>query len=91
VTRVWSALGAGVVAGVVFVAATPTVVSGRSPAPVAPVSAPAGEVGEAVSLPLAPCASDDGPGPCVWDASSRGNGQGRSFVMYRDGSVMYLD
>jgi hypothetical protein len=90
VTRVWAALGAGVVAGAVFVAATPTVVSGQ-PASVAPMVEPAGELGEAVSLPLAPCASDDGPGPCVWDASSRGNGQGRSFVMYRDGSVMYLD
>jgi hypothetical protein len=84
----WAALGAGAVAGGLFVAASPSVVSG-SPAPA--VVEPAGELGEGVSLPLAPCASDDGPGPCVWDARSRGNGQGRSFVMYRDGSVVYLD
>jgi hypothetical protein len=88
IARTWAAVAAGALAGGLFVAATPEVVSG-SPAPA--VVAPAQEIGEAVSLPLAPCASDDGPGPCVWDASSRGNGQGRSFVMYWDGSVMYLD
>ena len=29
--------------------------------------------------------------PCVWDASSQGNGEGRSFVAFNDGSVSYLD
>lgn len=29
-------------------------------------------------------------GPCLWDARSMGNGQGRSFVVEEDGSVSYL-
>lgn len=29
-------------------------------------------------------------GPCLWDARSMGNGQGRSFIVEEDGSVSYL-
>lgn len=39
---------------------------------------------------LEPCAYEDGPGPCVWDAQHRGNGIGRSFIMRRDGRVVYV-
>lgn len=40
---------------------------------------------------LPPCASDDGPGPCRWDASKRGNGKGQSFIMTADGTVTHLE
>lgn len=51
-----------------------------TPAPVVATVAPA----PAPALPE--CTSEDGsdPGqafPCVWDASTRGNGQGRSFTL----------
>lgn len=46
----------------------------------APVRAP--------SVP--PCPTEDAPGPCVWDAHTQGNGQGDSFMVLRDGSVVYL-
>lgn len=29
---------------------------------------------------LAPCTTEDDPGPCYWDATRHGNGHGRSFV-----------
>ena len=29
--------------------------------------------------------------PCVWNAALQGNGGGRSFVAFEDGSVSYLD
>lgn len=29
-------------------------------------------------------------GPCLWDARTMGNGQGRSFIVEEDGSVSYL-
>lgn len=37
------------------------------------------------------CESEDqGFGPCLWDARTMGNGQGRSFILEEDGSVSYL-
>ena len=53
--------------------------------PGAPWSAPI--AGHAVPASLAVCAEEDGstPGqtfPCVWDATTRGNGQGSSFVLF---------
>lgn len=27
------------------------------------------------------CAQEDSPGPCYWDAKTRGNGMGRSFIV----------
>lgn len=37
------------------------------------------------------CESEDQEyGPCLWDARTMGNGQGRSFVVEEDGSVSYL-
>jgi hypothetical protein len=44
----------------------------------------------AVSTQLPPCATEDSPGPCLWDASVRGNGVGRSFWRTADGDVIYL-
>ena len=38
-------------------------------------------------LPVQPCAFEDGPGPCYWDASVRGNGQGQSFWIDSEGGV----
>lgn len=43
-------------------------------------------VGE-VSWPV--CPTEYATGPCVWDASRDGNGEGRSFTVDR-GSVTYL-
>lgn len=39
------------------------------------------------NLPL--CVTEDAPGPCYWDADTRGNGEGMSFVVWPDGSVSY--
>lgn len=42
---------------------------------------------------LAPCVHEDGSGgplPCLWDASERGNGIGRSFWIGRNGKVHYI-
>ena len=37
------------------------------------------------------CESEDQEyGPCLWDARTMGNGQGRSFIVEEDGSVSYL-
>lgn len=42
-------------------------------------------------LHVRPCASDDGqPAPCFWDATTQGNGQGRSFRANADGRIVYL-
>jgi hypothetical protein len=37
-----------------------------------------------------PCRFEDGPGPCVWDAKHRGNGRGDSFIVRRDGRIVYI-
>ncbi len=37
-----------------------------------------------------PCAAEDST-VCHWDASTRGNGEGRSFLAHADGTVTYLD
>lgn len=44
-----------------------------------------------VAIPDRPCASDDGPAPCFWDAGVRGDGHGRSFWLDRRTHVHYLD
>jgi hypothetical protein len=36
-----------------------------------------------------PCATEDSPGPCYWDASTMGNEHGRSFLVMTDGEVFY--
>lgn len=36
-----------------------------------------------------PCATEDSAGPCHWDASERGNRQGRTFTVHADQSVTY--
>lgn len=33
------------------------------------------------SISFEPCATEDDPGPCYWDASTRSNGTGRSFIV----------
>lgn len=35
---------------------------------------------EPAPVTLAPCTTEDDPGPCYWDARTRGNGHGTSFV-----------
>lgn len=37
-----------------------------------------------------PCATEDAPGPCYWDAQVQGNGEGRSFLVHANGTVQYL-
>ena len=43
-------------------------------------------LGAVLSVPRLPdCTYEDGSGgpvPCVWDASERGNGEGRSYVVW---------
>lgn len=42
------------------------------------------------SAEIPPCATEDSPGPCVWDAEHQGNGRGRSFLVTEDNRVIYL-
>ena len=44
-----------------------------------------------ITLPTRPCATEDAPGPCTWDAGLRGNGYGASFWRDGHGHVHYLD
>lgn len=37
-----------------------------------------------------PCAAEDGPGPCVWDAKHMGNGEGKSYRLRANGDTKYL-
>ena len=46
-------------------------------------------VQQAVERGYVPCESESSPGPCYWDATVRGNGQGRSFVVTDDGEVFF--
>lgn len=50
------------------------------------------ETGAPVDVSGTPaCESEDQEyGPCLWDARTMGNGQGRSFIVEEDGSVSYL-
>lgn len=40
---------------------------------------------------MAPCAAEDGPGPCFWDAGRAGNGLGFSFWIDCAQAFHYLD
>lgn len=48
--------------------------------------------GAPVDVSGTPSCEDEGQeyGPCLWDASTRGNGEGDSFLVEEDGSVSYL-
>lgn len=70
---------------------------GCVPAYAAEDAAPAGgwvlaSTGAPVDVSETPaCESEDQEyGPCLWDARTMGNGQGRSFIVEEDGSVSYL-
>lgn len=70
---------------------------GCVPAYAAEDTAPAGgwvlaSTGAPVDVSETPaCESEDQEyGPCLWDARSMGNRQGRSFIVEEDGSVSYL-
>lgn len=70
---------------------------GCVPAYAAEDTAPAGgwvlaETGAPVDVSETPaCESEDQEyGPCLWDARTMGNRQGRSFIVEEDGSVSYL-
>lgn len=39
---------------------------------------------------LPPCPEEDSPGPCFWDARTRGNGLGYSFAIEADGNIVYI-
>ena len=51
--------------------------------PLAPTTA-------AALTPYVPCAEEDSPGPCYWDAARRGNGHGTSFIVNNDQTVTYV-
>jgi hypothetical protein len=50
------------------------------------------ETGAPVDVEGMVACEDEGQefGPCLWDARSMGNGQGRSFIVEEDGSISYL-
>ena len=56
-----------------------SIISPLSPSAPAPVPAP-----------YVPCAEEDSPGPCYWDAARRGNGEGNSFIVNNDQTVTYV-
>ena len=63
-----------------------SLISPLAPPTPAPVPAPA----TAPLSPYVPCAEEDSPGPCYWDAARRGNGQGTSFIVNSDQTVTYV-
>ena len=70
---------------------------GCVPAYAAEEPAPAGgwvlaSTGATVDVSGTPACESEGQeyGPCLWDARTMGNGQGRSFIVEEDGSVSYL-
>ena len=70
---------------------------GCVPAYAAEGAAPAGgwvlaETGAPVDVEgMVACESEDQEfGPCLWDAHTMGDGQGRSFIVEEDGSVSFL-
>lgn len=58
------------------------------PAGDAPAPAPAVVV-KARQMGYKACKHEDSPGPCYWNATKRGNGNGRSFVVLKNGKVVY--
>lgn len=56
-----------------------------------PGVAPASDSPRNATLPAVPCATEDSPGPCFWDAGSRGNGQGLSFWVDASQVLRYFD
>lgn len=59
--------------------------SPTAPAPITPAShAPA-------TLPPCPTEDSTSPRPCLWDASTRGNHRGHSFIITGNGMLIYLD
>jgi hypothetical protein len=54
-----------------------------------PVEGPSVEAASVQLLP--PCPAEDSPGPCFWDAGSRGDGSGRSFTVDGFGVLTYWD
>ena len=63
-----------------------SLISPLSPSAPAPVPAPT----TAALTPYVPCAEEDSPGPCYWDAARRGNGRGTSFIVNNDQTVTYV-
>ena len=63
-----------------------SLISPLGPSAPAPVPAPT----TAALTPYVPCAEEDSPGPCYWDAARRGNGQGTSFIVNNDQTVTYV-
>ena len=63
-----------------------SLISPLSPSAPAPVPAPT----TAPLSPYVPCAEEDSPGPCYWDAARRGNGQGTSFIVNNNQTVTYV-
>jgi len=48
-----------------------------------------GEPGFFHNVVTPPCAEEDSPGPCFWDAGKRGNGEGLSFWVDAEQAVHY--
>ena len=48
-----------------------------------------GEPGFFHNVVTPPCAEEDSPGPCHWDAAVRGNGEGLSFWVDAEQTVHY--
>lgn len=44
-----------------------------------------------VDTGMVPCATEDAPGPCYWNADIQGNGTGRSFTVDATGHVTYWE
>ena len=59
-----------------------SIISPLAPTTPAPVPAPT----TAALTPYVPCAEEDSPGPCYWDAAS----QGESFIVNNDQTVTYV-
>jgi hypothetical protein len=77
-----------------IVAATATVAGCAASAPsVGPTVTRTVTIRPPVSRTLPPCPTEDATAvrPCLWDAATRGNHKGRSFIITRNGMLIYLD
>jgi hypothetical protein len=84
----WAAIILGIIVGAFTVGAGHDA-EAPAPAPVTAVDGPAWTVGDQLPKAAPLCRTEDSTG-CVRVSSIQGNGEGRSFYAYPDGSVHYL-
>lgn len=93
-TKTWKAATAALAGAALL--GVGMVIGGVAANGASPAAKPSASPSAALPPLIAACDAEDGSGPkpCIWDARTRGNGKGRSFVSPEgsaDGPVIYLD